>query len=609
MKMNNILLSAILTLLCCSPISQVLAQVTIIVEAVPENTPEGANIFVAGTFNDWNPLDSSYMLTKTAEGTFELTLDIDAYSFEYKFTRGGWDAVEANEDGDLMGNRIIIRNDDPIRRVRIAGWRDLVINTVPHSRFVIRELPENTPQGSEIYMGGSFNDWTAKDPNYKLTKDIDGFYHIYIPASIDSFEYKFNRGSWASVEAKKSGKLRTNRYFQRNSDENITVNIDIENWEDLSKGLPRNYILFMLFSVFFNGFLILSVFGIRYKQGPAKLLLILLISISLIGLLSRVFFTELKEAHEALPKLHLGSDYILFLFAPVFYLLVRSLIQEIKPGQFEGMFWRHFLPFTLQIIIYLPLWFTNIEDFKLHLVNKDYNLLFYSVGAVAFVYNLAYWVAIFRIINKFKKLNPSKWHYNSLFSTLKFIQGLVLLFWAYTIIMYLIGQATGENLEPYVEQGIEGTWSIFALNVYAIAYFLVTRRGIFNEKKEMEKEQKIYSSKIADEELARYKDKLDKAMEEKQLYLNPQLTLTDLAKELGMSTHTLSKAINEGYDKNFNDFVNSYRVEEFNRLSITVKDGSENILSLAYKVGFNSKTAFNRAYKKVTGSTPSEALR
>ena len=72
--------------------------------------------------------------------------------------------------------------------------------------------------------------------------------------------------------------------------------------------------------------------------------------------------------------------------------------------------------------------------------------------------------------------------------------------------------------------------------------------------------------------------------------------------------HVLSKVINEGYGRNFFDFINQLRIDE---LKVRLNDPrfrSYTLLSMAFEVGFNSKTAFNRSFKKLTNQTPSEYM-
>lgn len=89
-------------------------------------------------------------------------------------------------------------------------------------------------------------------------------------------------------------------------------------------------------------------------------------------------------------------------------------------------------------------------------------------------------------------------------------------------------------------------------------------------------------------------------------YLEPDLTLPDLARRLHTNPVGLSQVINIGAGKNFNDFVNEYRVEEFKRQVRDPANGHLSLLGQALNCGFNSKATFNRAFKKFTGLSPKE---
>jgi AraC-like DNA-binding protein len=103
-----------------------------------------------------------------------------------------------------------------------------------------------------------------------------------------------------------------------------------------------------------------------------------------------------------------------------------------------------------------------------------------------------------------------------------------------------------------------------------------------------------------------WKIKVKEAIESKKMYQDPELTLTDLATELGTNASLLSKIINRSFGMNFNDFINLYRVESVKSKLADPANAHLTIMSLAYDAGFNSKATFNRAFKKHTGANPSE---
>ena len=98
-------------------------------------------------------------------------------------------------------------------------------------------------------------------------------------------------------------------------------------------------------------------------------------------------------------------------------------------------------------------------------------------------------------------------------------------------------------------------------------------------------------------------------MENEKVYLNPELNLSDLAEQAKMSRAQLSEIINSGFNKNFNDFVNMYRVDAFKAMIKAEKHKQLSLLGIAQDCGFNSKATFNRVFKKLTNHSPSEYLK
>ena len=98
-------------------------------------------------------------------------------------------------------------------------------------------------------------------------------------------------------------------------------------------------------------------------------------------------------------------------------------------------------------------------------------------------------------------------------------------------------------------------------------------------------------------------------MEVNKVYLNSELNLSDLAKMAHMSRGQLSEIINTTFEKNFNDFVNGYRVEAFKGMLKDNKHKQLSLLGIAQECGFNSKATFNRVFKKLTNHSPTEYLK
>ncbi len=116
------------------------------------------------------------------------------------------------------------------------------------------------------------------------------------------------------------------------------------------------------------------------------------------------------------------------------------------------------------------------------------------------------------------------------------------------------------------------------------------------------------ASTVTSEDLKPRIDQVTKFMESQQPYLNPDLNLIDLAQDLKMTRAQLSEVINTGFSKNFNDFVNEYRITAFKNALAEGKQQKLSLLGIAYECGFNSKATFNRVFKKFANASPSEYL-
>src|SRR4030095_9169280 len=118
--MKNVLLLCfcLLTTLCS-------AQVIININDVPGDTPATDDIYIAGTFNSWNPGDTSYKLTKIDSSHFTITLGSGNGTIEFKFTRGDWDKVECKADGSFLPNRTFTYGNGQTLNLIIEAWNDL----------------------------------------------------------------------------------------------------------------------------------------------------------------------------------------------------------------------------------------------------------------------------------------------------------------------------------------------------------------------------------------------------------------------------------------------------------------------------------------------------
>jgi AraC-like DNA-binding protein len=141
---------------------------------------------------------------------------------------------------------------------------------------------------------------------------------------------------------------------------------------------------------------------------------------------------------------------------------------------------------------------------------------------------------------------------------------------------------------------------IFTFVIYFISYLALQQGNIFT------RESKNTNGAYAPAALDRCFEKLQHTMTEAQSFKDPSLTLPKAAKQLAVSAHLLSAAINKKSGQNFSDFINGYRIREAQKLLLMPEYSHQKIASIAFEVGFNSLSAFNASFKKITSMTPSE---
>ena len=116
---------------------------------------------------------------------------------------------------------------------------------------------------------------------------------------------------------------------------------------------------------------------------------------------------------------------------------------------------------------------------------------------------------------------------------------------------------------------------------------------------------KYYHTRLDSFEAGRILKEIEALMETDKPYQDPEFTLARMSDRLGIPKRHISQVINEMRNKNFNDFINEYRISEALEL-LRNKEEELRIFEIMYDVGFNSKSSFNIAFKRFTGQTPTK---
>lgn len=255
----------------------------------------------------------------------------------------------------------------------------------------------------------------------------------------------------------------------------------------------------------------------------------------------------------------------------------------------------HFLP-PLAAYIYLIQFFLLPTDEKIYVYQNSglgYEKFMTSLIIGIIVLGIAYQIWSVILLNHHKKKIENQ------FSDIEKIDlnWLRILVWGMGVI-WLIVLLFKNDTYTYI------TLSFF---VFAIGFFGIRQIGIYPQNKGQEEKKEKYSkSGLKSEHSEELYEQLKHLMENEKMYTRNELIIQDLAAELKVRPNYLSQVINENEGRNFYEFVNNYRVEEFKRLISIPKNQQLTLLSLAFECGFNSKSSFNRYFKKSTGQTPSQ---
>ena len=128
----------------------------------------------------------------------------------------------------------------------------------------------------------------------------------------------------------------------------------------------------------------------------------------------------------------------------------------------------------------------------------------------------------------------------------------------------------------------------------------------FEDAEIIEIETAIPENKVDKELIESWRSKIITLIQNEKIYENEELSLAQMAKMLQTNASVLSKIINQGFNLNFNDFINYYRIEAVKEKIKNGEQKTQTLLGIAYDCGFNSKATFNRAFKKATTLSPKD---
>lgn len=311
-----------------------------------------------------------------------------------------------------------------------------------------------------------------------------------------------------------------------------------------------------------------------------------------------------------------------YLFAPLFYLYIRAVLhQELA---FRRWDWLHLLPALLHLVELLPFYLQSAHH-KAEYIQWIYQqesgtsqqreglfapwihpILKTAAGSL-------YVLAEVRLLLWFRQFNASwKQENRELWRWLTGLTALLGVMYGFMLLVFLL-HGSVPNLTIMVSVPVT---LILFLATATLTCQPKVLYGIRGNAQPMEPEPPIHPGQaetappvpritLSAEKVAQFKEQLERYMQAGEPYLHNKFPIRDLALGCGVPPHYLSAVINREYGMSYNDFINQHRVQYIIRNRYSEKWRDYTLEAIALEAGFNSRSTFNNAFKKVTGSTPS----
>ena len=171
--------------------------------------------------------------------------------------------------------------------------------------------------------------------------------------------------------------------------------------------------------------------------------------------------------------------------------------------------------------------------------------------------------------------------------------------------LYMLGFFVYHSLALVAESTAAGDLmitAIMAISIYSIGYLGYFRPELIGRSSIKKYEKTSISEFDSSEKI----EQLISLVNDERVYLNSNISLSELANQLGISRHHLSRLVNENLGVSFSDLINSKRIDRAKELMNRSDYTGQKLIAIAFDSGFNNKTNFYLAFKKHTGQSPSE---
>lgn len=335
------------------------------------------------------------------------------------------------------------------------------------------------------------------------------------------------------------------------------------------------------------------------RKHPPSLMLAIYASVEVLtNGLNSLTLSGGNSFFDQFPVLHFIYKPLYCLWVPLFYFYVRFCFSpDFKLNKKHLI---HLIPFFTFLVFFLMIWMVKGNRYiweNLYPTGTFLNNTAFSIDLTVKVQYLFYNFLMIRSLFNIEKNRKLQLQIAPSFGV--DIQWLRFIVYGYALAS-LIGIAI--TISVLLKSPASSVINLVSISYFFLFFFVIFYNTITNKFFNDAAKPKLVQLPDADMQLLM--KRIEELLSEQKMYLEPELTLQQIALAMNEKERNISQAINTIQQRNLNDYINSLRIEYACRLLLDNKE--KPIFEIMYESGFNSKGTFNLAFKKTTGKTPTQ---
>ncbi len=298
------------------------------------------------------------------------------------------------------------------------------------------------------------------------------------------------------------------------------------------------------------------------------------------------------------PFLHYLYLPLYCLWVPFFYFYFRSCLSN--DFRITRKHWPHFIPFAFFSLYFLFVWLSKGNDYIFDNLYVNGTYLRNTRFAIDIMVRIQYLFYNFLMIRGLVLAERSRKHADS--EVVQF--GVDVRWLRFVVYGYAIACFSGIVYLVSYFSGYQQAWviNLISITYFFLFFFVIFYNTIMHDPTAAESRQK--QSQTPSLPMISLMKRIEELIVGQKLFLEPDLTLLQIAESLNEKERNISQAINTIEKRNVNDYINNFRIEHACTLLLGDKD--KPVFEVMYESGFSTKGAFNLAFKRVTGKTPTQ---